>query len=391
MFRIMKVCYFIPMLDYATGWGRWTVDLLEKIVEFGVEPVLIIPESQREEHLKSGLEFETHFWGPEPYAWFHQLYRINTRGLKDLFFIKKRYGALDGKGISLIHATDMYPWGVFAGQLKEKLNVPVIFTNHSKLLFNPWFSVIDFYLCRKAVKTCDRIVSVSDWSRKQIQNELGMHDEKFQFIHNGVDVDRLKKCSEELEAQTVRGSRGPVIISVTRFIKLKGIEMAVLAFKQIKDEMPDARYYIIGPHSNPEYVDYIKKIIAVHGIKDVYLTGKTGSIMELCAYYRMADVLVHTSNSESFPLIFYEAGYFNVPVVASAVGGVPEAVIDGENGLLVPAGDVAATARSIRKILTDAELAKRLGNDNYKKAMQCTARKVASEYYKIYQELIRTF
>jgi len=380
------------MLDYASGWGRWTVDLLEKIVEFGVEPVLIISESQREEHLKSGLKFETHFWGPEPYAWFHQLHRINTRGLKDLFSIKKRYKALEGKGISLIHATDMYPWGFFAGQLKEKLNVPVILTNHSKLLFNPWFSVIDFYLCRKAVNTCDRIVSVSDWSRKQIQNELGMDDEKFQFIHNGVDVDRMKKCSEELEAQTICGSRcgsrGPVIISVTRFIKLKGIETAVLAFKQIKDEMPGARYYIIGPHSNPDYVDYIKKIIADHGIKDVYLTGKTGSITELCAYYRMADVLVHTSKSESFPLIFYEAGCFNVPVVASAVGGVPEAVIDGENGLLVPAGDVAATAQGIRNILTDAELAKRLGNNNYTKAMRCTARKVAFEYYKIYQELI---
>ena len=74
---------------------------------------------------------------------------------------------------------------------------------------------------------------------------------------------------EELEAQNVRGIRGPVIISVTRFISLKGIETALLAFKQIKDEPAAARYYIIGPHSNPEYVEYIKKIIAVHGIKDV--------------------------------------------------------------------------------------------------------------------------
>ena len=61
---------------------------------------------------------------------------------------------------------------------------------------------MDFYLCRKAVETCDRIVSVSDWSRKQIQNELGMHDEKFQFIHNGVDVDRLKKCWKSLKRKT---------------------------------------------------------------------------------------------------------------------------------------------------------------------------------------------
>jgi glycosyltransferase involved in cell wall biosynthesis len=386
----MKVCYLIPMLDYATGWGRWTVDLLEKIVEFGVEPILVVPESQRREHAATGMDkFETHFWGPEPYLSFHQAHRVNFRGLRDLRSLRNKFAQLKERDIALVHAADLYPWGYFARQLKEETGAPVILTNHSKLLFNPRISLIDLRLCRLAVRASDRVVSVSDWSSRRIQKELGMDGGRFTFVHNGVNFERMAQCADD--AATARPSHkcGPVVLSVTRFIPMKGIETSVLAFAKIKEEIPEARYFIVGPHSNPRYVARIRNLIATKGIRDVYLPGKTSSLDELAAYYRDADLLLHTSRSESFGLIFLEAGYFGVPVVATAVGGVPEVVMDGENGLLVPDGDADTAAEAMRKILTSPALARRLGDNNRKRALENTTHRVASDYYKLYTEIIK--
>jgi glycosyltransferase involved in cell wall biosynthesis len=389
----MKVCYFLPTLDYATGWGRWSIDLLETIVAHGVEPVLVVPASQRDLHAKMDIRHETHFWGPEPYLSFHQLHWLNLRGLKDLFSLKRHYGLLKGRGISLIHTGDIYPWGVFAAQLREAIGAPVILTNHSRLLFNPAFSLIDLRLCRSCVAAADKVVSVSAWASSQVQKGLGMEGEKFMSVGNGVNIERHKHFADVGNGvggiQPAGTATGPVLLSVTRFMRLKGIETSIMAFRKVKEEMPGARYYVVGPHTDRKYLNRIRRLIDDHGIMDVYLPGKVEDVSELANYYRAADVLVHTSRWESFPLVFFEAGLYGVPVVAADVGGVGEAVTDGENGLLVPPGDVETTVAALRKLLSDAALARRLGDNNRKRALENTTRRLASDYYKIYTEIIK--
>ena len=81
---------------------------------------------------------------------------------------------------------------------------------------------------------------------------------------------------------------------------------------------------------------------------------------EVLRLFRAADASVLSSAWENFPHTLVEALAVGTPVVATAVGGVPEIVRDGENGLLVPAGDPAALAAALRRFLGDAELQARL-------------------------------
>lgn len=382
----MRICYLIPMLDYATGWGRWVVDLLEQVSRMSVEPVLVLPPSQREVHAALGMErFESHFWGPEPYLHFQTLRSINLKGLRDLNTLKKHFVEL--KRIDLVHAADMHPWGYFGLQMKVRLGVPLLVTNHSKLLFNPRRSPFDYWLCGRALRGSDCICSVSAWGTEQIRAAYPvLRQERFHVIHNGVNVDRfyLNVVSEKKR----QSGPGPVLLSVTRFIRLKSIETTVLAFAEVKQTFPDAVLHIVGPHTVPAYVARIKELIREQELTDVHLVGKTSTVNELCAYYAAADVLVHTSSSEAYGLIFLEAGCFGLPVVATRVGGVPEVITDGGNGLLVEKGDHRAVAAAVEQIVSDPLLAARLGAKGREQAARQTTAKVAQDHLSLYSELL---
>jgi starch synthase len=374
------------MVNYATGWGRWTVDLLDEISRMGVEPVLVLPPSQREAHAALGLKrFESHFWGPEPYLQFHTLRSLNLRGLWDLATVRRKEAQL--RGIDLIHAADLYPWGYFGMQMKARLCAPLLVTNHSKLLFNPRRSPLDGWLCRRALRDADRVCSVSAWGREQILLAYpSLARERLRVIHNGVNPALFLTHAGDAARSSRRG--GPLLLSVTRFIRLKSIETTVLAFAEVKRALPQAELRIVGPHTVTAYVREIRRLIFEKGLKDVQLPGKTTDLAELCEHYAAADLLVHTSASESYPLIFLEAGCFGLPIVATRVGGVPDVIVDGENGLLVEKGDHRAIAAAVLRIASDPALAARLGEGGRKRAAHQTTAKVAQDYLYLYRELL---
>jgi glycosyltransferase involved in cell wall biosynthesis len=92
----------------------------------------------------------------------------------------------------------------------------------------------------------------------------------------------------------------------------------------------------------------------------VFLPGKVGH-EDVPAWLAAADIVVLASSSEGLPNSLVEASACARPVVATKVGGIPEVVLDGETGLLVPKGDAVALAAAIGRLLDDPELARRMG------------------------------
>ncbi len=167
-------------------------------------------------------------------------------------------------------------------------------------------------------------------------------------IHNGVPLDRPRRSPGP-------ASRPATIVSVGRLRAPKDFVTLVRAMAAL--EPGSARLRIAG--DGPERAALAAEVGRLGLDESVELLGTRTDVPELLAG---ADVFVLASDSEGLPMSVLEAMAAGLPVVASAVGGVPELVRDGETGVLVPPRDSAALARALAPIVGDPELRDRLGD-----------------------------
>jgi glycosyltransferase involved in cell wall biosynthesis len=143
--------------------------------------------------------------------------------------------------------------------------------------------------------------------------------------------------------------------------------------------VPEARFVLVG---DGELRPELERRAAELGIADrVTFTGAREDVPELLASF---DVFAHPSLFEGFCLAVLEAQAAGVPVVATPVGGIPETVVDGETGLLVPTRDPTALAAAIRRLLEDREFAQRLADAARRSARRYSTERMVEETLKVY-------
>jgi glycosyltransferase involved in cell wall biosynthesis len=171
-------------------------------------------------------------------------------------------------------------------------------------------------------------------------------------IHNAVDVTAFPEFRP--------GPGPPRVISVGRFAFPKDFESLASAFARLS-----ADYRAVLAGDGPD-LPQMRAALDQHGLLSrVELLGARRDVHDLLA---TSDVFVLSSRSEGFPVSILEAMAAGLPVVASDVGGVAEAVVHGETGLLVPAGDAAALAGALERLLADAALRSRFGERGRERA-----------------------
>jgi phosphatidyl-myo-inositol dimannoside synthase len=182
----------------------------------------------------------------------------------------------------------------------------------------------------------------------------------------GVDVSRFEHVDgavlDQLRARHSLGGRR-VLLTVSRLVERKGHDMVIRALPAILDATPDAVYLVVG--SGPRE-GFLRQLAEETGVAaSVVFCGAVPDI-ELAAYYTACDVFVMPSREvdgdiEGFGITFMEAAACSKPSVGGRTGGVPEAVLDGETGLLVDPGSADQIAKAAILLLTDADLASRMG------------------------------
>jgi len=144
----------------------------------------------------------------------------------------------------------------------------------------------------------------------------------------------------------------------------KGQHLAIQALSRLVREFPRLTLYLIGDHVLEEYRAYrdeLEALINKYGLgQHVYFTGWRKNALQIIS---LMDIVIHPSLSEGFGRAVLESMALRKPVVASAVGGLREAIEDGRNGYLVPPGDVEAIAQRWRDLMLDPRLRQRLGNE----------------------------
>ena len=187
----------------------------------------------------------------------------------------------------------------------------------------------------------DAVTSLCEFNRKW-QIRLGADPEKIRIVPNGVDEAVFHGPRQE-----PRGD--PVVLTMSRIMPLKGIDILLRAAPRVRQRVPRARFRILGEPAHKDYFQQCIHFIAERGLQQVIELDQTS---DPASAYRAADVFCLPSISEAMPYSVIEAMFSGCPVVATDVGGVRELL--GSTGVLVKPNDPKSLADGITDLLEGA-------------------------------------
>ena len=201
-------------------------------------------------------------------------------------------------------------------------------------------------LVRRAARHADRAIALDAVLVSDVMRNLGLPRARVAIVPNGIDVGRVDRLTGTVAPPT---DGPPLIVSLARIEPNKGLDVLAAALGIVREQLPAGwRWLHIGDGAaRPQVEAAIARAgIAAH----TTLLGRL-SDEDLHRTLASATLFVHPTRYEGSPLVMLEAMAHRLPIVASAVGGIPDKVIPGETGWLVPPDDPAALGAAIRSAL----------------------------------------
>ena len=234
------------------------------------------------------------------------------------------------------------------------------------------------------VRRAAHVVCVSDSARREIVRSFRVPLRRASTIPNAVDLERIQPTRTPVEVRAELGiaTDARVVLSVGALTwekdPLAQLDIAARIFRH--DD--NALFVMCG--DGPLRAQLETRRLAAGLDRRVMLLGNRPDVSDLMA---AADVLVLASRTEGMPGVLIEAGLMGLPVVAYAIAGVPEVVIDDRTGRLVTAGDEDGLASVALEVLADPALRTRLGAEARARCADFDIRVVAPRYARLYESL----
>ena len=217
---------------------------------------------------------------------------------------------------------------------------------------------------RSVVESCDLILSVSRFTRDEIINRLSdINTSHVKFLPNGVDVERFYPCEVDdlFYKKYSLHQDSDLILTLARIIKRKAHDDVIKALPDIINDFPKAHYVIAGPHRKKDsYLESLKILVKELSLEnnvtfiDFIPDEDLKKIYSASKVYIMPSKTLHNEgDSEGFGITFLEANACGCPAIGSYDGGIPDAVENEVNGLLVQSGSSNEIAKAIKKMFSD--------------------------------------
>jgi phosphatidyl-myo-inositol dimannoside synthase len=257
---------------------------------------------------------------------------------------------------------------VAARKLKRRYGTPYLLWTHALEIMDEWLrgSILP------AMLDADLVVTNSEFTRAFLTT-AGLPQSRIVKIRPGADPAHFRPgldCRDLARRLGVLGR--PTLLTVSRIVKAnryKGHDVVLRAMTRVTAEIPNVAYVIVGEGDD---VGYLEQLAHECGVRENVIFAGRVSDEELPLLYNACDAFILCSReergrrgvlAEGFGIALLEASACGKPVIAGRSGGVPDAVLDGVTGLLVDPVDSDAVAATIVKVLTNRELAKRLGTN----------------------------
>jgi glycogen synthase len=238
---------------------------------------------------------------------------------------------------------------------------------------------------RWVLRTADRVVAGSGYSRNHVlglEPDCGSH---LAIIRNGMDFDRLRSEIDTSFVLPAEILNRPIVLNIGRFDRDKARDVLIRAFQRVRQRFPDAVLVCLGGQGAER--DSCLQLIRAAGLEQAVFVFDSVPSSRIPAFLKAARVFALSSRREGGGPTFaiMEAAAFNVPLVTTAAGGIPEVICDQENGRLAPVDDDAALARAICAALDDRDGSARMADNLYRLV---TGKFSARRIYEQYTELL---
>jgi glycosyltransferase involved in cell wall biosynthesis len=249
---------------------------------------------------------------------------------------------------------------------------------------------VDFHLkgnsfSRWKYRQVDCFIAASEAIREMLVAD-GAPPERTVTVHEGIDVDRVAAAPAVNVHEAFFLPHGaPVVGNVAALVPHKGQRYLVEAAHLVVRQLPDVRFVILG---EGELREHLEKQVREHRLeKHVLLPGFRADVLGCVKAF---DLFVMSSVTEGLGTSLLDAMAASRPIVATSAGGIPEIVVDGVNGVLVPPRDARALADAIVRALGDAALRRRMGDAGFARVSErFTVERMVADTAAVYTRLAR--
>ncbi len=310
--------------------------------------------------------------------------KFRFKGLWDISIWYDLYQDMKANKYDIVHTHGFKAdlWGAITARLS---GVPIVIStvhNQEQYLKNPIIKLLEKWIISSLD---DIVIAISDGVKRFLINTSGIPEKKIERIYYGINtsdinIDKDKDIRQEfgIDKETL------LVGCIGRLVKQKGHRYLIQAVKKVIEKNPKTKFFIIG---RGKLEKNLKNMVKSSNLdSSVIFTGFREDVYSLID---KLDLIVMPSLWEGLGVALLEALALGKPIVAAAVGGIPEVIRDKETGVLVAAKDAEALAKAIIKLLQEPALAKELGKKG--SAMiseQFTINRMVKEVDRIYSRAI---
>lgn len=279
------------------------------------------------------------------------------------------------------------------GRLAAKLaGVPIIVhTPHGHVFFGyfgPFKTKIFILLEKLASRITDKIVTLSNREKEDYLLFKIAEEEKFSVIFSGIGLNKFKEplLSEKQNLRTELGipENSLVVGTAGRLVPVKGPEFMLQAAKYIISRYPDTYFIFTG--DGPLENDLNRKALEMGISENIIFLGWRDDVAQIISIY---DIFVLPSLNEGMGRVLAEAMALGKPIVASKIGGIPDLVIHGKNGFLVPPKNPKELAKYIQVLIEDKDKRGKMGLRGKEMSLNFSAGGMIEKIASLYKELLK--